>query len=284
MSLSRPVEIERVRHVPGELLGSRDLGAQVHADAELMWWHQRALHDVPGIVAGLTAAGQPDGSVVVAPGIGFDARGHDVLLRAEATIPPPQDAGHTLVLVLRRCEDRRAPQLGWIRLERMERCDGVPLARLIPGMGGGLEPWPGRARAIARPRTAFGSTLPGSTAWLPWLALERIGAGFGLETRIDTRAAGFTGRPCYFAWLLWPEIGEADPRIAFWSLGLQHLADETIDGFTVRVVVLAGRIAQERARIGRIALEAALLTFARTTQLGVAWIGIDDDGNGGSGP
>jgi hypothetical protein len=280
MSLLRPTEIERVRHVPGELLGSRDLGAQVHADAELMWWHQRALHDVPGIVAGLTTTVQPDATIVVAPGLGFDARGREVLLRAEAAIPPPQDPAHTFVLVLRRCGDRRAPRLAWIRLDRMERCDGVPLARFRDG----LEPWPGRARPIARPRAAFGSTLPGSTAWLPWLALERIGAGFGLETRVDTRAAGFTGRPCYFAWLLWPDIGGSDPRIAFWSLGLQHLADETIDGFTFRVVVLAGRIASERARLGRLAVEAALLTFARTTQLGVAWLGVDDDGNGGSGP
>ena len=282
MSLMRPLELERVQHVPGELLRSRDLGAQVDADAELMWWHQRALHEVPGIVAGLIATEQPDGTVAVAPGLGFDARGREVLLGVEATIGAPQDVSHTLALVLRRCGERQPPQLAWVRLDRMERCDGVPLARLIPE--GGVEPWPGRARPIARPRAAFGSTLPGSTAWLPWLALERIGAGFGLETRVDTRAAGFTGRPCYFAWLLWPDIGASDPRIAFWSLGLQHLADETVDGFTFRVVVLAGRIAQQRARIGRLALEAALLTFARTTQLGVAWIGVDDDGNGGSGP
>jgi hypothetical protein len=282
MSLSRPLEIERVFHVPGEMLGSHDLGAQVHANAELMWWHQRALHDAPGIVAGLTATVQADGTVVVAPGLGFDARGREVLLRADATIPLPEDVSHTFALVLRRCGEGRAPQLAWIRIDRMERCDGVPLARVIPD--GGLEPWPGRARPIARPRAAFGSTLPGSTAWLPWLALERIGAGFGLETRVDTRAAGFSGRPCYFAWLLWPEIGESDPRIASWSLGLQHLADETTEGFTFRVVVLTGQVARERARRGRLAVEAALLTLARTTQLGVAWIGVDDDGDGGSGP
>lgn len=284
MSLMRPLELERVQHVPGELLGSRDLGAQVHADAELMWWHQRALHDVPGIVAGLIATEQQDGTVAVTPGLGFDARGREVMLHTEAIIPPPEDVSQAFALVLRRCGERRAPQLAWVRLGRMERCDGVPLARLTPGAEDGVEAWPGRARPIARPRAAFGSTLPGSTAWLPWLALERIGAGFGLETRVDTRAAGFSGRPCYFAWLLWPDIGTSDPRIAFWSLGLQHLADETVDGFTFRVVVLAGQIARERGRRGRLAVEAALLTFARTTELGVAWIGVDDDGNGGSGP
>lgn len=280
MSLARPLEIDRVRHVPGELLRSRDLGAEVGATAELMWWHQRALHDVPGAVAGLDPSLRGDGTVAVTAGVGFDARGREVVLHAAATIALPADVRHALALVLRRCGDRRAPRLVWVGLPGMERCDGVPLARLIPGKGGGFFPWPGRARPLARPRAAFGSTLPGSTAWLPWLALERIGAGFGLETRVDTRPAGFSGRPCYFAWLLWPDAGASDPRPLFWSLGVQHLADETDGGFTFRVVVVAGELARDRARIGRRAYEAEVLTFARTAQLGLAWIGVDDDGSG----
>jgi hypothetical protein len=279
VSGGRPVEIERVLHVPGELLRSRDLGAQVNADAELMRWHQRALHDVPGVIAGLTPRVVLGVGVVVSPGLGFDACGREVVLVEEATIEPPQDLGHAVALVLRGCGDRRAPELAWVPLHRMARCDGVPLARLFPGEDG-LKPWPARSRPIARPRVAFGSTLPGSTAWTPWLALERSGAGLGLQTRVDTRAAGFTDRPCFFACLVWPDVAGQDPRIAFWSLGLQHLAEETVDGFTFRVVVVVGT--GFRARAGRLAAEQALLTAARTAQLSVAWIGVDDGRDGGS--
>jgi hypothetical protein len=275
----RPVEIERVLHVPGELLRSRDLGAQVRSDAERMWWHQRAVHDAVGAVVGLTATLDANRIVTVAPGVGYDPCGREVVLEAEAAIAAPQDAARTLALVLHRCGERRAPRLGWVRLDRMERCDGVPLARLSPGQGG-LEPWPGRVRPLARPRFASGATLPGATAWEPWLALERRTPAFGLEVRVDTSAAGFTGRPAYFAWLQWPGIATRDPRIAILSLGLQHVADETPAGFTFRIAV-AARVF--RAQVGSPRIHAAILTWARTERLSVAWVGVDDELDDGSG-
>ena len=185
--MSRPVEIERVTHVPGELLRSRDLCAQARSAQQLMWWHQRAVHEA-GIVSGLTVHVELGGGAFVAPGVAFDPRGRELVLEERAPIELPDEHHFTLMLVLQRCGDRPS-KLAWVRADRLERCDGVPLATLVPGKGGGLFGWPGRARPLARPRLGFGATLPGSTAWLPWLALERLGHGFGLETRVDTRAA-----------------------------------------------------------------------------------------------
>jgi hypothetical protein len=273
----KPVEIERVRHLSGELLRSGDLRAEVRSDVERMWWHQRAMHDAVGVATGLEATAGAAG-VVVSPGLGYDPAGREVRLAEEAAIAPPDDDGHIHVLILRHCAGREA-RLAWVRLSRMRRCDGVPIAELVPGEGGGLKPWPGRVRPIARPRFAFGATVPGSTAWEPWLALERRTGGSGIEVRVDTSATGFTGRPCYFAWLAWPGIAARDPRIATLSLGLQHVGDETPSGFTFRVAL---RLRAFAAGIASVVLDDGALTWARSEQLYVHWIGVDDELDAGS--
>jgi hypothetical protein len=274
----RPIEVERVLHVPGELLRSRDLRAQVRSDAERMWWHQRAVHDVVGAAVGLLVRLDGGGGVLVSPGVGYDPRGREVVLSAEAGLPLPTDISHVWALVLYGCCGP-APRLAWLQLDRMERCDGVPLAQWSAGKGGGLRPWPGRRRPLARPRFASGATLPGSTAWAPWLALERRAFAFGMEVRVDTSAAGFAGRPVYFAWLQWPNIAARDPRIARWSLGLQHVGDEIPDGFTFRVAITP-RGFDAASVAGRV--DDAIVTWARTERLSVAWVGVDDDDGSGS--
>jgi hypothetical protein len=277
----RPVEIERVLHHDAELLRGRDLRAQVHSDAERMQWHQRAVHDAVGAVLGLVV--RPDGfsGVRVSSGVGYDPCGREVVLAQEAQLPLPEDIHHVWALLLRSC-GKRAPRLEWVQVDRMRRCDGVPLAQWSAGKGGGLKPWPGRTRPLARPRFASGATLPGSTAWAPWLALERQMFAFGLEVRVDTSAAGFAGLPLYFAWLQWPGIADRDPRVAIASLGFQHVADETPDGFTFRVMV-AGQTFRLLASSSR--LDDAIVTWARSERLTVAWVGLDeDDDDDGSGP
>lgn len=248
-----------------------------------MWWHQRAVHDAVGGVAGLAVGLDGAGNVIVSPGIGYDPRGREVVLSASASIRPPADDKHVYALVLYTgaCGP---PRLAWVRIDCLKRCDGVPIARWTPGKGGGLEPWPGRTRPLARPRFASGATLRGSTAWEPWLALERQTRAFGLEVRVDTSAAGFTGRPIYLAWLQWPGIATQDPRIAKFSLGLQHAGDETPDGFTFRVAVVARAVrAHLFARIAHGRVDDAIVTWARTQQLSVAWVGIDEEIDGGGG-
>lgn len=275
MSSLRPLVIERLRHVPGELLRSRDLRDQLAADVELQWWHQRAVHDAAGVVAGLVAHIEGE-SVTVTPGLAYDPRGRELLLAQTATIERPASG---VVLVLRRCE-RHAPELAWVAPAQLQRCDGVSLARWNP-KDGGLEPAYGtRARSLARPRFASGATLAGATDWAPWLELWRTAHALGIEVRVNTRTAGFTGHPCYFASLQWPRADSPDAVPAAFGFGLQHLAEETAEAFTFRVVLLSSPRAVDVR--GRRLLEAnGLTTYARTQRLSVTWVGLEDDNDRG---
>lgn len=278
MTARRPLALERLRHVPGELLRSRDLRDEVAGEAELLWWHQRALHDVPGVVTGLLARTRKGSPVLVSAGMAYDPRGRELILTREATIERPT-GDFVLLLVLRRGGDR-APELAWVQPARLGRCEGVVLARWDPQADPVLRPAGVRARSTARPRIASGSTLPGATAWAPSLGLQRAGLGNWLEVRVDTRAAGFASIPCYFAWLQWPRAGSPDARPAYRVFGIQHLAEERADGFTFRVlmqlpvpsgpglVVTGGAPADE---------EVSTQTHARTQRLSVAWLALEGD-------
>jgi hypothetical protein len=282
VSAVRPLVLERIGHVPGELLRSRDLRDQVAADAELLWWHQRALHDAAGVVAGLQISTDKGGMVTVLPGLAFDPRGREVLLAERAGILLPAAGAPPSALVLRRC-DGRPPRLEWVPLTRLGRCDGVPLARFDPAVDLVARPWEVRARPTARPRFAAGATLPGATAWEPWLALQRSRRGIAIQVYVDTRAAGFTGRPCYFAWLQWPRAGDADAQLAHHGYGLQHLDGESVDGFTFRVVLrkpFSFAVAAVELTLDRLELSGGLTTFARAQRLSVAWVGLDCDAGG----
>jgi len=81
---------------------------------------------------------------------------------------------------------------------------------------------------IARPHLASGATIPGNTAWQPW---DFMGQGLiGVQTFIDTSAAGFTSVPCYFAWLegsVWnPQTMQLVPAI------FPSITGESVTGFT----------------------------------------------------
>src|SRR5690606_23425466 len=49
----RPTRWERQRYWHGQLLRSTDLGDQLVQEAQLRWWHNRAIHNAYGVVAGL---------------------------------------------------------------------------------------------------------------------------------------------------------------------------------------------------------------------------------------
>jgi hypothetical protein len=281
MSVLRPLAIERLRHVPRELLRSRDLNDQLAADAEMMWWHQRAVHDAVGIVAGLVVDSPSGGPVSVTPGLAYDPRGRELILTRSATIDLPEgEVVEPLVLVLRRCCDR-APELAWDVLARLDRCDGVPLARLDPDAPDLPRPWAVRARPTARPRIAFGATLPGATAWEPWPTLLRMRRGLALQVRVATRPAGFTGHPCYFAWLQWPGAASPQARPASLGFAVQHLDEETVDGFTFRVVLLppfSPEPTPTEVRFAALEDDAVgLAAYARAERLSVAWLGLEGD-------
>ena len=283
MSRPRPLDLQRLRHVDGELLRSRDLRDEIVGDLELHWWHQRGVHAAYGVAAGLDLSGPDGGQVTVAPGVAYDGRGRDLLLLDPATIAlPDADADVALVVSYRAAPPGVA--LRWAVPGRVNPCDGVALAVLEPGPPPVLRPTARRTRPVARPRIGWGSTPPDATAWVAWDELRRLRLARGVQVVIDTRTAGFTDLPCYFAWLQWPSLASApaDGAVEFDLLGLQYVQNESIDGFTFRVVVARpnplffGR--SGGAGVGD------PVSFARTQQLHVCWLGIqcDDDATTGA--
>lgn len=261
MTRPRPLHLERIRHMSGELLSRRDLRDQLSSDLELLWWHQRAVHE-PGVVAGLAVSWQPgDGSVRVGPGVAYDAGGRDlhVLARREIAIPA---AVRPSVLLVRFAEGTREAELMWRPVGSIEPCDGIPLAQLVDGL---VKYRPTRTRSLSRPQVGAGQTPPEATAWGYWLEDVRSRNVLGIQVRVDTSAAGFTAVPCYFAWLNWPRPEDARTtrrRPVFNTLGLQYVQEETAGGFAFRVAFRGFRGRDE------------LLGFARRERLSVCWVGI----------
>ncbi len=247
----RPVELERLHHVSRELLRSRDFNAAVTADTELQWWHQRAAHDSFGIADGLWVELTGDGeAVIVSPGLAYDCYGREVQALEEQVVPLPSERTERMTLLVRRQERRRAaavepcaggvrrpePELIWRRTARADVRAGVPLGVFDPNARRRGRWEAIRSRVLSRPRIGAGVTQPGGTAWTPSFVLPAQSIADGITVRIDTRRAGFTDPPCYFAWLQWPGVGAArDPAWIVLSSGLQTIEKASVDGFTFHV-------------------------------------------------
>lgn len=141
----------------------------------------------------------------------------------------------------------------WERVDCAGVIDGVPLARVAFAADGTphldnrsaerkdrfVAP---RARAISRPHLANGMTIPGNTPWELWTVDDEAGRpsslsptnAVGMQTRIDTRAAGFTEVPSYFAWL---QGSWLDGEQSYVPLVFPGIAAATIDGFTFRLMM-----------------------------------------------
>jgi hypothetical protein len=264
MTRLRPLDLERIRHVPGEMLRHRDLRDQLTFDVELLLWHQRAVHE-PGVVEGLAVEWQPgDPSVFVEPGLAYDARGRPVhvLARREVTLPATDRVS---ALLVRFAQGKGEAELAWRPIGSIEPCDGIPLALLDNGE---VTARSTGSRSLARPRVGAGETQPEATAWGLWFRDGMGGQALGLEARVDTSAAGFTEVPCYFAWLNWSRPGDvtttrAQPDVR--TLGLQYVQEETARGFVFRVAFRRYRGEDE------------LLGFARRERLSVCWLGVQCD-------
>ena len=268
-------DLERLRYWQGQKLRRRDFQDQVDMEAQLRWWHNRALHQAYGVARGLEVAGvsNSNGSrikgVWVEPGIAYDCFGRMLVLQAAKEIPLPESSlptGRARVLVIRykeRCayprqpdnsstcwDTRRSsfleqPEFQWLDAEQPDPGQGVPLARIRyeqesdtvePSLDiGFIVP---RARALARPRIASGATIPGNTPWEPW---EEKGTPIGVQVCIDTSAAGFTETPCYFAWLqgpLWQAAPGSNRPLnlsEFFPAPLSHIHDPRFNEFTFRL-------------------------------------------------
>ena len=276
----RPLDLERLRHIERELLRSRDVSASVMYETELMWWHQRAVHDSFGVATGLTVELEGAGaSVLVAPGVAFDGYGRELRIAAPRRVALPDQVEDRVTLLARFAPGRVGPntcgcdarfdeaELVWTAARRLDPRAGVPLAVL--DSDGSLSPVTGsRARPLARPRVAAGATRPDGT---PWEAFSLFGStaegrAQGLEVRIDTRSAGFTSTPCCFAWLQWPRLSTGSPRDLVHALGLQFVERPGIDGFSFRIWTFLALGTRGSAE---------LVALARREQLWVSWLAVE---------
>lgn len=261
-----PENTERFRYWQGQKLLSRDLRDQFATDAQMRWWHNRALHNAYGVRQGLKVT-EEDGGIVVGDGVAYDCFGRELILHCSRTIA--RDSAGKTVLMIRYKEtaefvshsdlldvcapcgtsaspNAEEPEFFWADAKTFSFRDGVPLSKLdgkendvfIPPV----------SRPLARPRISKGATVPGDTAWEIWSETFRninskakviisgaVKHEVGIQVKIDTSAAGFTKTPCYFAWLQGQVWGAGIGKKTFFPIPFDHITNASINGFTFRL-------------------------------------------------
>ena len=309
MSTLGQVEIERLRYWQGQRLRARDFRDQVEADAQLRWWHNRALHNTFGVRYGLAVSPAVTGRDLVAVevdcGLAYDCFGRELVLRAarRVTLPPagPRPAASVTLLIRykeasgdRSSASLNGPELFWKPTATVEVTGGVPLARVNYTPEAKLDDAFATpiSRPLARPRIASGSTVPGDTAWELWkenlsdIRRERHEVPIGVQVTADTSAAGFSQTPAYFAWLQGPLWDKT--HLTFFPVPLSHIDNEAVDRFRFRLWLptiltsLGSRVrtanfnffaaSRERRPLG---FTTEFLNFARLQKLHVCWIGVE---------
>jgi hypothetical protein len=331
MSIPKQVELERLRYWHGQRLRSRDFRDQTAIEAQLRWWHNRALHNAFGVSLGLTVSPVPaSGSLTavrVTCGLAYDRFGRELILQDTReipvpTAPPPQGNLQVtpMTLLLRYKDSAQFPQRNdlaavclqcasspfqeepdfvWQPANRAQVTDGVPIARVnFDNQIAALDQQftAPLSRPLARPHLASGATLPEHTVWEPWsphLDVGRLRPIIGIQTRIDTSAAGFTLEPCYFAWLQGTWVDEQGQPQLFPYFA--NIAKASPKEFTFRLLVpqvprrdihhegaeVAGLGEHERADAqGMLAVVSAMLGAVRLQGRGapkqrlyVSWLG-----------
>jgi hypothetical protein len=214
----------RVRHYQGERLLAPDLQDEYDSAAWLRALHVVGLHDTWGIALGfdvsLVSAAQGS-SVLVQPGLAFDVCGRELVLGQAHAVPvPPRlfpgvkpEGPYDLVMSNDGTRRRRemspctgeagAAQLDFAWRRPGERRLGleVPLASYL-SPDAPLDLSVRRyARPLIRPHIAAGITPP-EQPWQIWTesaSSDRSPFTLGVQTNVDTSAAGFVGTPYYFA-------------------------------------------------------------------------------------
>ncbi|MGE0441813.1 MAG: hypothetical protein AB7L66_03525 [Gemmatimonadales bacterium] len=252
--------LERPAFFDGQQLGPDDLESIDDFHRELRWLHNRTLHNW-GIAAGLGVSGEKGDRVVrVAPGYGIDADGHDLLLSdGDVLAVPAAGALSTWYLTASWLADadlvvsdnrqgvcagsgavRRAERL---RLRWQRPMDLLPDSRYRRGLdlilatvqieGCALSAAPAlgdRRYALpeTRPFIAAGSTPEGGTSWY------FVAGNAGVETIVDTSAAGFGRTPMYLAHLVGVRVQPSLNRILD---GFGSIESPTPTGFRFRVLM-----------------------------------------------
>lgn len=140
------VNIERLRYWQGQKLRARDFRAQTVSDAELRWWHNRALHNTFGIRSGLRASpmivNEALTAVRVDCGIAYDCYGRELILPLARHVEVPvlesqKPIAITLVAHYKRVSPRvnrgssiEATAFSWKPALASGADEGVPVAKL----------------------------------------------------------------------------------------------------------------------------------------------------------
>lgn len=151
MSSPVPTELDRIRYWQGQRLRSRDFRDQIATEAQLRWWHDRALHNAFGVRYGFTV--EPvlgvDSAVEIGCGLAYDCFGRELILQKSHRLNLPVfDAGGagrvTLLAHYKETKEFRskrdlsgvcapspeAPGFVWKRSSEVQLTDGVPIARM----------------------------------------------------------------------------------------------------------------------------------------------------------
>ena len=313
-------ELDRVTYWEGQMVRSSDFLGIQRVEDQRRWWHNRAMHNAYGVYQGFqasTADGKQDQAdmVQVNPGVAYDCFGRELILECLATIqyaaqPLAQGDVRTLLVRYKRPPSRRDSdpvtaaccfccgghssgniEFVWTDSRRISPQDGVPLgqvraAGINRGRFSGFRT-PPRRRALARPHLATGSTVPGNTSWEPWdftPPFSNVAAVFpieiGVQTTIDTSAAGFTQIPQYFAWLQGSVWNAATVQLV--PALLPSIANESLDSFIFRLILMVpgsgvifeeGSTAPPAEPINLIQSADDFADFAQQQGLYVAWLG-----------
>lgn len=295
--------LERPGFFDGQQLAPNDLEAIHEYHRELRWLHNRTLHNW-GIAVGLNVSGDKGERVVrITPGYGVDCLGRDLLLSVEETLPVPavSGSGAPVMYYLTICyledaelpvsENRQGVCTGPGAVRRTERprlrwqrpIDFNPATRYRRGFDlilatiqveGCVLAAPASAtdRRYAlnetRPYIAAGATNDGGTDWL----LTQGNAG--VETMVDTSAAGFGRTPVYLANLVGIRSQLSLSRIFD---GFGSVAAASATGFTFRVMMPRDLLLPPFIMNPSPAFNSALPAILRDTlRWSVSWTGIEE--------
>jgi hypothetical protein len=282
----------------------------IHAvEEQRRWWHNRALHNAygihsdPDVAPAFAAALSNDSTVVtVTAGLAYDSFGRELILEADqdvmlpARVPDketfvllaryrmvgPQHQSEEFAAVLCANQGPVRPgfvELVWRHLAAFAFTDGVPLIAVTITGGKGTRvdlPFPRPvSSALSRPLVASGSTVPGNTAWSFWsytVAGDEV--VLGVQTTIDTSAAGFTDAPCYFAWL---QGSVFNPQTGQFARALfPSIAEETVGSFVFRIPLPepeSGLFEARAAQTINYVSPQQFSSFAHQQSLYVNWVG-----------
>jgi hypothetical protein len=264
----------------------------------------------------ISASASKPALIEVSPGLAYDCFGRELFLECVAIIQylsKPLAAGNVRTLLIRykmpvsrRESDAVAAvccfsngrsssgdiEFVWVDAPRTSPQEGVPVGMLRsadPAEGRFTRLiTPPRRRPFSRPRLGTGSTIPGNTSWQPWdfagpqdVFSERLRLPpieIGVQTTIDTSAAGFTDMPQYFAWLEGPIFNSQTLQLV--PALLPSIANESLDSFTFRLILMQSQpeIIFEAAhtiapRLQLIQNSSDFADFAQQQGLYVSWLG-----------